>query len=145
MSGERAFYDRHADAYDALVTDPVEPWVEAVDTRLRAAGHDRARVLDVGCGTGRHAQGLAGLGHRVALLDASARLLAVARRRCPGADAWRADLCSPAIGTTFAALMCRGVLNDLILDEERDAAMGTFAALGHPGALLFLDVREAAA
>ena len=144
MSGERPFYDRHADAYDALVTDPVEPWVEAVHARLRSAGHDQARVLDAGCGTGRHAQGLAGLGHRVALLDASARLLTIARQRCPGADAWQADLCSAAIDTTFDAVLCRGVLNDLVLQDERDAAIGAFAALCHRGGLLFLDVREAA-
>jgi SAM-dependent methyltransferase len=145
VSGERPFYDRHADAYDALVSDPVEPWVEAVRTRLSAAGLPEARVLDAGCGTGRHALGLATHGHRVALLDASARLLDIARRRCPGADAWQSDLCSPAIDTTFDAVMCRGVLNDLVLDEERGAAIRSFAALCDRGGLLFLDVREAAA
>jgi len=25
MASERPFYDRHADAYDALISDPVEP------------------------------------------------------------------------------------------------------------------------
>ncbi|WP_180936524.1 class I SAM-dependent methyltransferase [Nocardioides ungokensis] len=102
-------------------------------------------MLDAGCGTGRHAQGLATYGHRVALLDASTRLLEIARRRCPDADSWQADLCSPAIDTTFDAVMSRGVLNDLVLDEERDAAFGAFAALCDRGGLLFLDVREAAA
>jgi hypothetical protein len=35
VAAERPFYDRHADAYDALISDPVEPWVEAVDESLR--------------------------------------------------------------------------------------------------------------
>lgn len=145
MSTERPFYDRHADAYDALITDPVEPWVEAVHDRLRGAGLDAARVLDAGCGTGRHAQRLIAYGHHVALLDASTRLLEIARRRCPGARTWHTDICSPAVDAAFDAVMCRGVLNDLVLDEERDAAFGSFAALCDPGGLLFLDVRDAAA
>ena len=102
-------------------------------------------MLDAGCGTGRHAQFLSTYGHRVALLDASTRLLEIARRRCPGAPSWQADICSPAIDAAFDAVMCRGVLNDLVLDEEREAAFDSFAALCDPGGLLLLDVREAAA
>jgi SAM-dependent methyltransferase len=146
VSAERPFYDRHAEAYDMIVTDPVEPWVEAVHDLLLGSGRAAARVLDAGCGTGRHAQALTGLGHRVALLDASARLLEIARRRCPDAISWHGDLCATRFAagpdTTFDAVMCRGVLNDLVLDEERAAAFGTFAALCGPGGLLFLDVRE---
>ena len=51
VAAERPFYDRHADAYDALISDPVEPWVAAVDESLQAAGFSNAKVLDAGCGT----------------------------------------------------------------------------------------------
>jgi SAM-dependent methyltransferase len=139
---ERPFYDLHADAYDALITDPVEPWVDAVDERLRAAALNSASVLDAGCGTGRHAAALMARGHRVTLLDASPRLLAIARTRCPDSPAHQADICAPNLPETFDAIMCRGVLNDLISDEERDAALGSFAALLRDDGLLFLDVRE---
>jgi SAM-dependent methyltransferase len=143
ITAERPFYDLHADAYDALITDPVEPWVDTVDDRLRAAGLSSASVLDAGCGTGRHAQALKERGHRVSLLDASSRLLAIASRRCPGSPAHQADICAPRLHETFEAIMCRGVLNDLVLDEERDAALASFAALLSDDGLLFLDVREA--
>jgi hypothetical protein len=43
------------------------------------------------------------------------------------------------------AIVCRGVLNDLVSDEERDAALSSFHRLLAPGGLLFLDVREASA
>lgn len=145
VSADRPFYALHADAYDALIADPVEPWVEAVHHRLRDAGHDSARVLDAGCGTGRHAQALAAYGHRVALLDASPRLLEIARRRCPRADFWRTDICSPPTDAVFDAVACRGVLNDLVLDDEREVVFGSFAALCDRRGLLFLDVREAKA
>ncbi|WP_165555849.1 class I SAM-dependent methyltransferase [Kribbella pittospori] len=142
ITTERPFYDLHADAYDALITDPVQPWVDAVDDRLRAAGLSSASVLDAGCGTGRHAQALLERGHRVSLLDASPRLLTIASSRCPGSSAHQTDICAPKLRETFEAIMCRGVLNDLVLDEERDAALGSFAALLGDNGLLFLDVRE---
>ena len=55
VSRERPFYADYAEAYDLLMTDPVEPWVEAVHDRLLAGGWPSAMVLDAGCGTGRHA------------------------------------------------------------------------------------------
>ena len=145
VSAERPFYDLHADAYDALVTDSQEPWVEAVQARLAAAGDHRARILDAGCGTGRHARGLRDRGHDVELLDASARLLDLARRRCPGSPAHEADLCTLDLPRHFDAVVCRGVLNDLVTDAERDAAVASFARVLRSGGLLFLDVREAEA
>ncbi len=145
VSAERPFYDLHADAYDALVTDSPEPWVEAVQARLTSAGHHRARVLDAGCGTGRHARGLLDRGHEVELLDASVQLLDLARRRCPGSLAHEADLCSLDLPRHFDAVTCRGVLNDLVTDAERDAALTSFGRVLRPGGLLFLDVREAEA
>jgi SAM-dependent methyltransferase len=145
VSSERPFYNLHARAYDALITDPVEPWVQAVHDRLESAGLEGASILDAGCGTGRHAQGLVDRGHRVTLLDASQRLLAIARRRCPGSPAHHADICSPGITGQFDAITCRGVLNDLVHDDERDAALETFRARCRPDGLLFLDLREARA
>lgn len=142
ITTERPFYDLHADAYDALITDPVEPWVDAVDERLRGAGLSSASVLDAGCGTGRQAQALRERGHHVSLLDASSRLLTIASGRCPGSPVHQTDICAPRLRESFEAIMCRGVLNDLVLDEERDAALESFAALLREDGLLFLDVRE---
>lgn len=142
ITTERPFYDLHAEAYDALITDPVESWVDAVHTELADAGMASGSLLDAGCGTGRHAEALLGLGHRVSLLDASPRLLEIAARRCPGAPAYLDDICAPALDATYDAITCRGVLNDLVLDEERDAAFQSFATLLVEGGLLILDVRE---
>lgn len=142
-SSERPFYADHADAYDRLITDPVDPWVDAVDDRLTRANRSPASVLDAGCGTGRHAAGLITKGHRVDIVDASARLLSVAARRCPSARAFLADLCEMTLPSTYDAVTCRGVLNDMVTDEERASTARCLARALAPGGLLFLDVREA--
>ena len=142
IASERPFYALHADAYDALITDPVIPWVSAVQETLGSAGRG-TRVLDAGCGTGRHAQALTELGYSVSLLDASAELLTIARTRCPSAPAILGDVCAFSADAPFDAITCRGVLNDLISDQERDDALAAFAAALAPGGVLVLDVREA--
>ena len=144
VAAERPFYDRHADAYDALITDPVEPWVAAVEDALQGAGFKNAQVLDAGCGTGRHAAALIERGHDVTLLDASAALLRIARKRCPDAPALVSDLCAPALTGPFDAVVARGVLNDLVTDRERASALRAFAGLTRAGGVLVLDVRETA-
>jgi SAM-dependent methyltransferase len=138
---ERPFYALHAEAYDLLITDPVDPWVDAVHERLRSAGHSPAAVLDAGCGTGRHAAALIARGHRLDLADASAELLSQAAKRCPSARTILADLCEMTTPSTYDAVTCRGVLNDMITDRERRAAVGSLVGCLRPGGLLFLDVR----
>ncbi|RYU13939.1 class I SAM-dependent methyltransferase [Nocardioides iriomotensis] len=147
VSGERPFYGLFAGAYDALIDDPVEPWVDAVHEALGAAGFGSARVLDAGCGTGRHAAALVDRGHAVTLLDASPALLRVAAQRCPDAPVLLTDLCSPAVTATFDAVVSRGVLNDLLTDRERADAVSSFARLTRRVALAMrqppdLDERE---
>jgi SAM-dependent methyltransferase len=138
----RPFYARHAGAYDLLVTDPVEPWVESVHEWLTRAGQPAASVLDAGCGTGRHAAALTDLGHHVDLADAAGDLLRQAAARCPRARTFHADLCALDVGPAYQAITCRGVLNDMIAGADRDAVLRSFATSLRAGGVLFLDVRE---
>jgi SAM-dependent methyltransferase len=145
VSAERPFYSVHADAYDLLINDPVEPWVDAIHDRLVRAGRPRATVLDAGCGTGRHAAALIAKGHRVDLADASPELLSRAGERCPGARTLLVDLCAMDLAAEYDAVTCRGVLNDMTMAEERESAVASLIACLRPGGSLFLDVREAQA
>jgi SAM-dependent methyltransferase len=143
QASDRPFYASYGWAYDLLMTDPVRPWTDMVTATLDAAGITApARVLDAGCGTGRHAADLARRGYRTELLDASASLLAVARARLPQAPAHRADLCTLDLGTRYDVITCRGVLNDLLDDADRDAAVAALARHLERTSVLFLDVRE---
>ena len=144
VASERPFYDLHAESYDALITDSVYSWVEAIDDRMRKEGKAGVSILDVGCGTGRHARALIERGYEVSLMDASPALLAIAKRRCTGSATYHADVTDVTLEEKFEAIACRGVLNDLIEDEERESALQSFAGLLITGGLLFLDVRDAA-
>jgi malonyl-CoA O-methyltransferase len=84
--GIRAGYDRWAQVYD----HDANPLPALEEPLVRAAAgdvHGRA-VLDLGCGTGRHAVWLAAAGAAVTAVDFSTGMLAEARRK-PGAAAVR--------------------------------------------------------
>jgi glycine/sarcosine N-methyltransferase len=133
----RPFYASQVDAYDAIVSAPVEGWIEEIRGR-RTSGS----LLDAGCGTGRHAEALARAGFEVELVDASPDILAVARTRNPGLRAHLDDICSMDLGRRFDVVACRGVLNDMLTDAERSAAVERLAAHVAPGGVLVLDVRD---
>jgi ubiquinone/menaquinone biosynthesis C-methylase UbiE len=79
----REGYDLWAGHYD----DDANPLVVLEEPIVAAAlGEVRGlRILDVGCGTGRHAARLAGAGAQVTAIDFSQEMLAKARAK-PGAD-----------------------------------------------------------
>jgi SAM-dependent methyltransferase len=105
QAGDRPFYAAYGWAYDLLITRPVRPWADMVSAALDSAGIAApARMLDAGCGTGRHGAELARRGYRLDLVDASASLLGQARARLPHAPAHRADLCTLGPGTRYDAI-----------------------------------------
>src|SRR3954471_6790276 len=68
--------------------DAPNPAIEAEEPIVRAilAELPLGDALDAACGTGRHAQHLAALGHRVIGVDGTAAMLAVARAKLPEVD-----------------------------------------------------------
>jgi SAM-dependent methyltransferase len=144
VAAARPFYDRFGWAYDLLVDDPVEPWADAVEAALRERGGDRrpARILDAGCGTGRHAAELARRGHEIVLADAAPALLEQASARLPAAEAHLGDLAGLRLDPPVDLVACRGVLNDVIDDAAREGVVQALARALRPGGVLVLDVRE---
>lgn len=83
LESVREGYDRWATVYD----HDANPLMALEGSAVQAALGDVAglAVLDLGCGTGRHALWLASAGARVTAVDFSAGMLAAARRK-PGAE-----------------------------------------------------------
>ena len=141
----RPFYGSFGWAFDLLVERPVAAECEQIGALVRGRGvASDATLLDAGCGTGRYALTLAAMGYRVTGLDLSPELIAVARQR-PGATMVRfvvGDLTQPAPGSPYAAVLCRGVLNDVLDDPSRRDAFVAFARALQTSGVLLLDVRD---
>ncbi|MDE0350888.1 MAG: class I SAM-dependent methyltransferase [Gammaproteobacteria bacterium] len=84
LSGVRDGYDRWASVYDHD-GNPL-PALEEPHVREALGDVRGCRVLDLGCGTGRHAAWLAEAGARVTAVDFSEGMLQQARHQLAGAD-----------------------------------------------------------
>lgn len=117
---------------------------------LRAGGSeaDALDVLDIGGGTGGFAVGVAGLGHRVAVVDPSPDALAALTRRA--AESGVADRVTGQQGDLSALLdvrepasadvvLCHGVLEYV---DDPAAALGVIASVLRPGGVLSLLVAQ---
>jgi SAM-dependent methyltransferase len=142
----RPFYTEYAWAFDLLVDRPVQKecgviaeWL--VDRQVLPG----ADVLDAGCGTGRYAIELARRGYLVDGIDRSQDLIDVAIRsaeKATGRVSFAVGDIGDALPGRYDGILCRGVLNDIVEDEERDAVFASFAGALRPRGALVLDVRE---
>jgi SAM-dependent methyltransferase len=95
-----SFGNCYADIYDALYQDKdyVQETAFVEDRLIRHAKTAVHQILDLGCGTGRHAIGLAERGHAVHGVDISPQMLAHAEARCARLQASVRALLSFEIG-----------------------------------------------
>jgi SAM-dependent methyltransferase len=102
-----------------------------------------ARILDAGCGHGRHAVPLARAGYSVVGLDASRMLLAAARRALRGARRPRFVCGSyarlPFEPASFDAVMCLGTALGYTGEEADGAALREFRRVLVPGGRLVIE------
>ena len=121
----RATFERIAEPFAA---SRAEPWPEVLS--FTTSLPPDARLLDAGCGNGRHARALAAAGHRVVAVDFARNLLTIGRRGSRGrvwADRilWVQAEASvlPLRDASVDAAICVAVLHHLPSADERVRAL----------------------
>jgi SAM-dependent methyltransferase len=147
MNSPRPYYHEFAWAYDLLQADSIAARVDFIQAVLDQNEITvNATILDAGCGTGCYATELAKRGFQVCGVDRSAELIAIARNResdaveCP--EFVITDLLEASFPSLFDVVLCRGVLNDFLEDDERSSIFNKFGTWLRPGGILIFDVRE---
>jgi len=135
-------YEALAEAYAAAVeTKPHNAYCERPATLSLLPEVDNRRVLDAGCGPGVYSEWLVKRGAEVLAVDASLRMVELARRRLGGAaEVRQADLGKPLdfLGDSSFDV----VLSPLVLDYVEDwrAAFAEFYRVLRPGGHLIFSV-----
>ncbi|MGN1249014.1 MAG: class I SAM-dependent methyltransferase [Candidatus Spyradocola sp.] len=140
MKTTRDFYDKTA-----------QQWWDrcAGDERLLPCLHrvleglpERPRVLDLCCGAGYESLRLCRMGARVVGVDFSAESLAIARRECPQAQFFEADMRGDLsfLGQFDAAVCIAGFVH--LRDDELSGVFRSLAGLLPCGAPLLVTVKD---
>ena len=140
-------FDRYARYYDAVYAD--KDYAAECDVIEHVVDSERGpgpwRMLDAGCGTGRHAIELARRGHEVTGVDRSASMLAVAERG-PGVRYRHGDLRDLELGETFDAALCLfAVLSYQLTDGDVAASFRSLRRHLDAGGVLVCDCWHAPA
>lgn len=139
----RALYDAWAERYD----EDLDAWEYRTPTHvaelLREAQPDAARVLDVGCGTGRTGRALRAAGF-TAIIGCDLSPNALARATATGAyervvEVDLQQLPTPFADDAFDALCCVGVLTYL---PNTEATLREFFRLVRPAGAIAFSQRE---
>ena len=130
-------YGLWASSYDEAA-NPLIVFEEPVMRNLVGAG-PWGDVLDACTGTGRHLQWLAADARSATGLDQSTEMIAIARRKVPGASFVVADLCADHEGdlpeASFDLIVCSLALTHFV---DVDAPIATLARLVRPGGRIVL-------
>lgn len=139
-----SFYESLSALYDVMIDWPKRLASEgpALETWLRARG--ARRVLDVACGTGRHAAYLAEQGFDAVGADRDPAMVAEARKHSAVPfHAWPMDAESlPAIEPVDAILCLGNSFPHLLHDEDALRALANFRALLNPGGAVLLQMKN---
>lgn len=131
-----------ARVHDAGFTSFAERAAPAILRELARRGLRGGLVVELGCGTGALTARLLARGHRVLGVDLSPAMLALARRRAPGAVFRRGSFLEGSLPPCDAVVAVGEVLN-YRMDVRNDAARRraffrrAFAALRPGGVLIF--------
>jgi SAM-dependent methyltransferase len=133
-------HPRLVEVYDAqFASSPEDDFFQSIVGETPGA-----RVVDLGCGTGRLALRLAAAGHRVTGVDPAGASLDAARAK-PGADCvtW-VEGASPTLPEAAfdVALMTSHVAQFLVADEAWHGTLGDLRRALVPGGRLVFDTRD---
>ena len=135
-TGTRAFYERYATSLAAQQ----EAGQSAMSRRFAAAGVAGARVLDVGCGSGRNLAALQSMGADAWGVEPNAAMRACALERHPRLAGRIADAALPALGQPFGGafdvVVCSAVLMHVTAAQLPTALQALVDVLAPDGRLL---------
>lgn len=142
---ETEFYDRLAEFFDVMTDWNARLALELPFIERMLARYQARTVLDCACGTGWHAIELARRGYRVSASDASAQMIARARKNAeregtpfPIAVA-RFDELPKTFDTPFDAVLCLGnSLVHVLNDDALAASLSAMRATLRKGGVLIL-------
>lgn len=131
------FYNRNADSY---YWNTVGIDMSKLRNAFAAYLPAEARVMDLGCGSGRDVMAFCDMGHDAAGLDASKELVELAKERLE-INASVGDMSTWKAGEPYDGIWCCASLIHLN-DEEKKRFFGNLERNLKPGGVIYISVKD---
>lgn len=140
--GDAAPFTALAGVYDEIMADiEYGEWAQTILEFAAKQGYSGGPILDLGCGTGNSTAPFVERGFSIEGLDASAEMLAVARRKLPGVPFHLGEFETFKLNGRFALVISIfDSLNNLLTDESLSAAVLNVYDHLVPGGVFVFDV-----
>ncbi|KAK3674890.1 hypothetical protein LTR78_005234 [Recurvomyces mirabilis] len=142
LSAEQVF-DSIGPAYEDAFAD-LKPQLASIDWLLsQLQTHKPAKILDIGCGTGRPVcSRLADAGHDVLGIDVSGTMIEDAKKKVPNARFWKLDVTEyhPEKESFDAVTVYFSMIASVTQDQIRQNIKSIFTWLGSGGYFVFATV-----
>lgn len=118
---KRVLYTKLAKYYDYLVPSTTEKECDFLDKVFNKFGGGQIKkILDLGCGTGRHASLLQKMGYKITGIDLSKVMLKIAKEKSPNSSFIKMDFCFPTFEKKyFDASICMWSTIGYIPDKDK--------------------------
>jgi SAM-dependent methyltransferase len=135
-------YSSAAEFYDLLYSGRKDYAAEApvIAGLIRERAPAAKTVLDVACGTGRHAEELTKLGFAVDGIDLEPQFIGIAALRNPAGRFDVADMATFELGRKYDAILCMfSAIGYVLTVEALNATVKRFAAHLSPGGVMIVE------
>jgi SAM-dependent methyltransferase len=135
-------YSSAAEFYDLLYSGRKDYSAEApvIAGLIRESAPAAKTVLDVACGTGRHAEELTKLGFAVDGIDLEQQFIDIAAQRNPSGRFVVADMATFELGRQYDAVLCMfSSIGYVLTVEALNATLQRFAAHLAPGGVMIVE------
>lgn len=117
---KRALYSKLAPYYDFIAPLTTGQECMFLNNVFQSYKKKIAKVLDLGCGTGRHSCLLSRMGYKVIGIDLAEEMLRVARKKCPKVEFRKMDFTNPKFPDNyFDASICMWTTISHVRTEEK--------------------------
>ena len=131
------YYDRHASEY---FSSTVAADFDQLRKKFASYLPEHARIIDIGCGSGRDVKAFCEMGYQAIGLDASEGLAEQAMKRL-GIEVQTGDMATWIAREPFDGIWCCAALLHLP-EEEAETFLSNLRYNLKPGGILFLSVKE---